>query len=188
MMQEADFVLFRPNFEPSDAGRTRIYDPTVLHPNAPTYQRASIRQPDHVITLGRSRKNSIYLEGCRGAGKLFFPLVFSSYGNVSQEVFDLVFQLATAFTEKLSWPLSVAVFHIQIAINATLMRQNAALLLKRFATAVTVRSETTPIHPNPPPSDVNWDQFSLASFDLESLSSPETTLWSFLNSNLGSCN
>jgi hypothetical protein len=58
---QADFVLFRPNFNENDEGRTYVYDVVVTHPAADTYIDRIFRDPSYCLHQNRAYKNDKYL-------------------------------------------------------------------------------------------------------------------------------
>jgi hypothetical protein len=155
---EADFVYFSPNFEASDAGRTYVYDPTVIHPTCPSYIDHCFNNPSFIYTKERLRKNNKYLIGCQQAGRIFKPLIFSTYGAVSSEITDLISSLTEAFNSKLSWPPSIASQFISTSINICQLRGTASLLYNRYNKIVVPRllaiSSSQALEVLPPPQSI----------------------------------
>jgi hypothetical protein len=93
---EVDFTLLQPNFNPSDAGRSSMYDPTVITPTAPSCIDLYRINRQAGFKKARYRKNTKYVDPCSRANRVFVPLMFYAYGDVSEEVINLIRQLTRA--------------------------------------------------------------------------------------------
>jgi hypothetical protein len=130
---QADFVLFRPNFNENDEGRTYVYDVVVTHPAADTYIDCSLLDPSYCLHQNRAFKNDKYLQLADENGKLFYPLIFYSFGNVSEEVSSLLSCLASKSAEQ-RLQYSQTKFYVETSVMATLMRCTARMIIDRFDT------------------------------------------------------
>jgi len=53
---QADFVLFNPNFSSNDAGKTYVYDVTVVHPASISYLAPSNNNSNYCFSFKRTEK------------------------------------------------------------------------------------------------------------------------------------
>jgi hypothetical protein len=130
-LEQADFLLFRPNFSLND-GRDYVYDPSITHPNRGD-AKSFRTNPTKGFNIARKTKNDKYKVQCEKIGRNFIPLPAYTYGNISPELQQLASNLACKISEHLSWPHSVAVNHVFCSISTTIARANSFLLLSRFS-------------------------------------------------------
>jgi hypothetical protein len=130
-LEVADFVLFRPNFLPSDGGCDYVYDPSIIHPNGAD-QLSFLHNPSRGFKAVTSTKNAKYKAACAQLGRKFFPLPAYTYGNIGPAFQDLASHLALKISTHMLWPHSVAANHVSSSITTTLARANSNLLLSRF--------------------------------------------------------
>jgi hypothetical protein len=126
---EVDFTLFQPNFNPSDAGRSFIYDPTVITPTAPSYIDLCRTNLEAGFKKARYRKNTKYVAPCSRANRVFIPLMFYTYWDVSVEVINLIQQLADRISARRNQPLSTALLNIKYQYLSALPYNEQMLLL-----------------------------------------------------------
>jgi hypothetical protein len=138
--RQADFVLFRPNFNENDQGRTYVYDVVVTHPAADTYIDRSLRDPSYCLHQNRAYKNDKYLQLADDNGKLFYPLILYSFGNVFEEVSSLLSCLASKLAEQSRLPYSQTKFYVETSVMATLMLCTARMIIDRFYTILHQRT------------------------------------------------
>jgi hypothetical protein len=135
--------LFQPNFNPSDAGGSFTYDPAVITPTAPSYIDLCRTKPQAGF------KNTKYVAPCSRANRVFAPLMFYAYGDVAEEVTNLIRQLADIISAQRNQSLSTSLLNIKISIIIALQRTNGTSLIDKFFEVI---RRTFAPQPDPAPS------------------------------------
>jgi hypothetical protein len=73
-------------------------------------------------------------------GKLFYPLIFYSFGNVSEKVSSLLSCLASKLAEQSRLLYSQTKFYVETSVMATIMRCTARMIIDRFYTILHQRT------------------------------------------------